>query len=307
MCVRSLFDQHYAAAEAFLAARNWTAAERELEAALAIDPADAGALARMSHCQMKLGRTERAEEITGELIAADPNSADGHRLRAVQQLNARAPRSAMASAVEAVRLDPLEAYNHHVLAAAHAQRRAWPRAFKAATRSRELSPHWPVAMAQQAATILEIKGGAAAQPFIDDALAAGGLDDEYVLMQAGAVALARGRLEDARNFLGELLRRNAEHEDALSLFLLTDRRRHRLLRWNYRRRYWRRENSPWNWIAWGGGWVLLIAVLTPVVVISNVPGFALGLAWGVYQQIRYRAHRKEVKDHFRRTALRTGY
>lgn len=301
------FDHRLAAAEAFAAAANWQAAERELTAALALEPTSVRALARMSDCQMKLGRVERATALVDEVIAAAPNDPAGYRLKAIQQLNARSPQSAIAAAEEAVRLDPDDAANQHVLAAAHVQRKAWKEAMAAATRSRDLAPDWSVAMAQQAIIMLEMKGGKAAQPFMDEAIEAGGLENDYVLLQAGTIALARGRLAEAGDLLGELLRRNPEDESALSLYLMTDRKRHGLMRSNFRRRYWRREHGSWGWLAWGCGWTLVIAAIIPLAILTNVPGFAVVLVYRGYERLRYSAHRKEVRAHFRQVALKSGY
>jgi tetratricopeptide (TPR) repeat protein len=305
--VTSQFDQHVAAGEAFAAARNWASAERELTAALAINPNDVRALAAMSNCLSKQGKADRARDTVEGIIALAPNDPVGHRMKAVQLLSAKRPRQAVASAREAVRLDPDDAFNHHVLAAAHVNAKAWKPAMEAATRARELAPHWATAMAQQAGVMMEMKGGKGAQPYIDDAIEAGGLESDYVLLQAGSIALARGRLETARDFLGELLSRNPEDRDVLSLYLLTDRKRHGLMRANFQRRYWRREHGALGWMAWGAGWLLVLAILAPIAAVTNVPGIAIGLAYAAYQNMRYSSHRKAVQEHFRQTALKQGY
>lgn len=300
-------ERQLAAARGLEHAGNWAGAARVYTSVLAVDPAHIDALAGLANCRMNQGEQSDAADAADALVAAAPDQAIGHQYRARQALRAGNWRGAIASATEAVRLEPFEPMNYHVLAAAHVGRKKFRAALKAVDQALELAPDSTVLQAQKAAVLLETKGARAVQPWIDEALEGGGLDNDYVLLQAGSVALARNRLDVARDFLGEALRHDANDETTLSLYLLTDRRRYHLVRMLHQAPYWRREFGLLSWIAWVVMVLLAAMLVVAVAITTHVPGIAIALVYRGVLQSRYDAHRKAVRDHFRQASLKAGY
>lgn len=151
-----------------------------------------------------------------------------------------------------------------------------------------------------------MKGGKAAEPAAKEALRLD-MDDDYVLAIAARVALARGQLDAARDLLSPVLRHNANDEDAISLYLLSDPKRYGLLRSQFQFPCWRKENGVLGRLAWFGVWSLLLALALLLVVGANVSGIAVALGYRFFWQAQYAGHRREVKRHFAQPGLKGGY
>ena len=160
--------------------------------------------------------------------------------------------------------------------------------------------------AQKALILLHFKGPKAAEPFADEALRLRG-DDAYVLINVARVMLMRGKLEKARDLLEEVLRRDANDEEAISLYLLSDPRRYRLLRLRVQLPYWRKANGVFGWVVWIGLIVLLVGLLLTAAIAGRVPAIVVAVAYQLFWRAQYASHRKQVKKHFAQAQLKAGY
>jgi hypothetical protein len=133
------------------------------------------------------------------------------------------------------------------------------------------------------------------------------MDLDYVLVNAGLILLARGRLNEARNLLGETLRHDARQEEAVSLYLLTNPRKYRLLRAGLKFRYWRRERPLVGGAVWIGAWGAFVIAMGLLVGVTQMSAGAVGLAYGLFWRSQYGAHRRELQAHFAAPKLKPGF
>lgn len=291
---------------ALLRGGNPRGAMRQFTSALAVDPEHLDALAGLSQAHLDVGELDAATGPAKAMLTLAPNVATGHRLKTEILRRRRKTREALAAAQEAVRLDPDEPVGYHVLALVQYDLKDMKAALATVRQGRALAPGYSILMAQEAQILLQMKGGRAAQPAIDEALLHG-LDNDYVVLIAGRIALARNRLRDARELLDSVLQRDANDEEALSLYLLTDRKRHGILRRSFQFPFWRKEHGVLGWIGWLGFWTLLIGIAGVLVVVTHAPGILVGLAYRGFMHLQYAAHRREVKAHFTQFALKSSY
>ena len=289
-----------------LRAGNPHGAMREFRAALGFDAEARQALTGLAQCQLDLGQLKEARETARELLRLSPESAMAHRLMAEALRRKRERREALSHAEEALKIDPFDAVNHHILALVLFDMRDLRRALEVVRKGREVAPDFAVLAAQEALVTLELKGGKAAEPL---ALEAMGMapDGEYVLDVAARVKLARGDLEEARELATRILQHNANDEEAISIYLLSDRRRYRLLRAHTRFPYWKREHGAMGWAVWLAAWIALFVVALILIVAAHVPGLAVGLAYRWFWVAQYKGHRAEVKRHFSQPELKPGF
>lgn len=281
-------------------------AMRDFKAALALDPDHVDAHIGLCQTLLNAGDLAAAEAQVRALMGVSPLIPAAHRLRALVLRRRRRPREALKSARQAVALDPREPFGYHVLAAClHGlnRRRA---ALEIIAEGREIAPDYVVLVAQQARLLLEMRGARAAERVIEAALSQG-LDSDYVLVNAGLILLARGRLEEARNLLGETLRHDANQEEAISLYLLTDPRKYRLLRAGLRFRYWRREKPVVGGVVWIGAWGAFLIATGLLVGATQMSAGVIGLGYGLFWRTQYAAHRREVQAHFVAPKLKPGF
>jgi tetratricopeptide (TPR) repeat protein len=291
---------------ALVRAGNSRGAVRQFEAALAADPENAYALAGLAQSHLNLDELAKAEEPTTMLLRISPNYATAHRLRAEILRRRKRPYEAAKVAREAIALDPRDPLGYHILGLAHSDQKQHKAAIAVCDEGLAIAPASFVLLAQRAAARLELSGAKAAEPDIEAALRLSPTS-EYVLRVAARIAIAENKLDRARDLLGVVLRRNANSKDAVSLFLLTEPDRHRILRGLYVFRYWRRAHGGLGWAAYFGLWAVLILVTLVLVVLTNVPGLLVGLGVRFFLNTRYNAHAKEVQAHFAQFALNSGF
>jgi len=289
-----------------LRAGNSRAAAREFRAALAINAEHVDALVGLAQCHLNLQEFAAGDEAVRTLLSVAPNLPQSHRIKSELLRRRRKLGEARKHAEEAIRLDPSDPLGYHFLAVIHYDRKKFGEALKAVEKGRAVAPWYGVLAAQKALILLETKGGKAAEPFAEEALRLSP-DDRYVLNIAGHVALIRGKLEKARDLLGEVLRRDANDEGSLSLYLLTDPRRYKLLRTHVRFNYWRRDHGAFGWMIWLVAWLVLIAVVGSIAILGRVPAVAVAIAYQLFWRAQYAGHRRAVKAHFAKPKLNPAY
>lgn len=287
-------------------AGNRQGAIRAFNEALALDPDHAPALIGLSQCQITNGALKEAMQTIEALLRVAPNNATAHRLKADTLRRLKRRHEALKSAREAIALDPEEPIGYHILGVVQYDLKDYRAALATVREGRVRAPDDPELMAQEAMIVFEIRGGKAAQPLIEEALRLG-LDSDYVRVLAASIALARNQLERARELLASVLMHNANDEEALSLYLLTDRSRYGLIRAHYQFPYWRKEHGFLGWIGWLGFWLFVVIVVLILVVATNVPGLVIGLIYRAIWETQYRTHRSAVKKHFAQLALKGDF
>jgi tetratricopeptide (TPR) repeat protein len=286
-----------AAGWARLRAGDSQGAVRDFKAALGVDADHVDAHIGLCQALLNTNDLASAEAQVQALMRVSPLIPAAHRLRALVLRRRRRPREALTSARQAVALDPGEPFGYHVLAACLHGLNRRREALKIVAQGRKIAPGYSVLAAQEARLVLEMRGARAAEPLVEATLGQD-LDSDYVLVNAGLVLLARGRLEEARNLLGQTLRHDANQEEAISLYLLTDPHKYRLLRAVLRFRYWRRERPVIGGAVWIGAWAVFILSAGLVATLTQMSAGVFGLAYGLFWRWQYGAHRKEVRAHF---------
>lgn len=299
-------EQLTATGWALYRAGNRRGALRDFEAALAIDPDNIQALVGVSQAHIALGEFRQAGETADRLLQIAPGMAQAHRIRGEVWRRMRKLGPAETFIRESIRLDPNEALGFHYLAVIQFEKKDYRGALKSVERGRRLAPWYAVLAAQQALILLHLKGPKAAEPFADEALRLG-TDDGYVLTEAGRVALMRGKLRKSRELLEAVLRRDANDEDAISLYLLTEPDRYRLLRAHVQFPFWRKDNGLFGWIVWLLAWAVLIAILLVAAIGGRVPAFFVAVAYQLFWRAQYSGHRKRVQAHFAQPQLKPGF
>ncbi len=287
-------------------AGNRQGALRDFRAALAIDPDNPEALVGVSQAQIALDLFGEAGEAADRLLELAPNMAQAHRIRGEVYRRQRKLAPAERCFKESIRLNPDEALGYHYLAVVQFERKQYAEALRTVDEGRRIAPWYGVLAAQKALILLHHKAPKAAEPFADEALRLSP-DESYVMTEAARVALMRGKLQKAHDLLEVVLRRDANDEDAISLFLLTEPNRYRLLRANAQFQFWRKGYGLVGWLAWLLVWAALFAVLIIVAVAGRVPAFAVAVAYQLFWRLQYAGHRKRVRAHFAQTKLRPGF
>ena len=287
-------------------AGNRRGALRDFRAALAIDPDNPEALVGLSQAQIALGMFGEAGSTADRLLELAPNMAQAHRIRGEVFRRLRKLPQAQSFIEASIRLNPDEAMGYHYLAVVQFERKEYARALKTVDEGRRVAPWYGVLAAQKALILLHYKGAKAAEPFADEALRLSP-DESYVMTEAARVALMRGKLEKAHDLLETVLHRDANDEDAISLFLLTEPKRYRLLRANVQFRFWRKDHGIVGWLVWLAVWLILVAVLILAAVGGRVPAFVVALAYQLFWRAQYSGHRKRVRAHFAQAQLKPGF
>ena len=291
---------------AFYLAGNRQGALRDFRAALAIYPDHVQALSGLIQTQMALNQLAAADEAAMHLLKVAPGLAQAHRLQGEVLRRKRRLAGAEEHIREAIRLDPNDPLGFHYLGVIQFEQKRYREALKTVEQGRRLAPAYAVLAAQKALILLHFKGPKAAEPFADEALRLRD-DDGYVLINVARVMLMRGRLEKARDLLEEVLRRDANDEEAISLYLLSDANRYRLLRLRVQLPFWRRANGVFGWVVWIGLLALLAAFLLTAALAGRVPAIVVAVAYQLFWRWQYAAHRKQVKLHFTQPKLKAGY
>lgn len=290
----------------FYLAGNMPGALREFQAALQHEPEHLQALSGFIQALMAMSRWAEAGEAATRFLKLAPDVALAHRLQGEILRHQRSLVSAEKHAREALRLAPDDPVSHHFLAVNLYDQKKYAQALQIVDEGRRIDPGYAVLAAQKALILLHHKGPRAAEPVAEEALQLRD-DDSYVLTNVARVMLMRGRLEIAHNLLSEVLQRDANDEEAISLYLLTDKSRYRLLRWRARFGFWRKDHGFLGWIAWLGVWGLIIAVMIAVAVAGQVPAFLVAFAYQLFWRAQYAGHRKRVKAHFAKPELKRGF
>ena len=287
-------------------AGNRRGALRDFRAALAIDPDNPEAMVGLSQAQIALNQLTDAGATADRLLQLAPEMAQAHRIRGEVLRRQRKLAPAQKYVEESIRLNPDEALGYHYLAVIQFEQKHYARALKTVEQGRRVAPWYGVLAAQKALILLHYKGPKAAEPFADEALRLSP-DETYVMTEAARVALMRGKLEKAHDLLEVVLRRDANDEDAISLFLLTEPNRYRLLRANAQFQFWRKGYGVVGWLAWLLVWAVLFAVLIVVALAGRVPAFVVAVAYQLFWRLQYAGHRKRVRAHFTQAQLKPGY
>jgi tetratricopeptide (TPR) repeat protein len=287
---------------ALVRAGNTRGAMRQFKDALAADPENINALAGLARTHLDLDELALADEAAGAMVRIAPNGSAGHRVRAEVIRRRKRPYEAAKVARQAMALEPREPLGYHILALCSSDRKDYRAAIAICDEGLAIIPASSVLLAQRADNMLQLRGPRAAQADIDEALRLNP-DSEFILYIAARIALAGNDLERARDLLGVLLRRNANNRAAVSLFLMTEPRRHRILRAVNSFRYWRKENVVLGWVAYVSLWLLIIALA----ILTNILGFFLVLGARMFLKTRYDAHAREVQAHFAKFALGGGF
>lgn len=291
---------------AFYLAGNQQGALRDFRAALAVDPDHVNALTGLAQTHMALNQLPAAGEVAKHLLKVAPGLAQAHRIRGEVLRRRRRLGEAEEHIRKAIKLDPDEPIGYHYLAVIQFEQKQYRNALATVDEARKLAPWYAVLAAQKALILLHFKGPKAAEPFADEALRLRG-DDTYVLVNVARVMLMGGKLVKAHDLLEEVLRRDANDEEAISLYLLSDPNRYRLLRLRVQMPFWRKANGVFGWIVWIALMVVLIALLLVAAIAGRVPAFVVAVAYQLFWRAQYAGHRKRVKAHFAQARLKADY
>ncbi len=299
-------DRLVAAGWALVRGGNSRAAAREFKAALAGDGGYEPALTGLAQAQFNLGEITAGQETAEALLRRNAGSAAGHRLLAEALRRRKKPAEALVAARQAIALAPREPLGFHILGLILSGRKDHKGALAACEQGLAAAPGHAVLMAQRADALLELRGPAAASSSAGEALRLDP-DSAFVKRLAARIALAGNQVERARDLLASVLRRDAQNQSALELYLLTEPRRHRFLRTLFIFRYWRIERG---WLGTLVGLALvgaLIILAIAVAFITSAPGVLFGLGFRWFMHLQYDAHRRAVKAHFAEVALNAGF
>lgn len=287
---------------ALLRIGNARGAVRRFSEALTADPNNPDALAGLARCHMDLDQLDNADRSIRTLLRVRPNSATGHRLRAELLCRRKSLVEAVEVAIHAVSLNPREPLGYHVLGLCHEARKCFKGALNVCDEGIALTPGFAPLHAQRGHILLQLRGPKAAEASIEAALKLAP-DSSFVLRRAATLALACNDLSRARDLLSIVLRRNANDREGVTLYLLTDPKRHRVLRWAFIFRYWRKGHLILGTLSWLAMWIIFLVIAIPLAILTHVGGLAIALCFRSFIQSRYKAHRKEVEAHFEAFAL----
>ncbi len=185
----------------------------------------------------------------------------------------------MEAARQAVALDPDEPLGYHLLALCHSGKKNHKAALKICEQGLARTPGSALLTAQCAENQLELRGVAKAEPIVEDALRLGP-DSIYVLRIAARIALAGGQLERAKSLLSTVLRRNANDETAISLFLLADTNKPWIVRQTFTFNYWRRARPVVGALVHGAAIFGLIVIMVALTFITRAAIFVVVIGLG---------------------------
>jgi tetratricopeptide (TPR) repeat protein len=299
-------EQEVEAGWALLRAGNPRGAALRFREALGRHSEHRGALIGLAQSQLELGQVADAHETAAGLLRLAPNLATAHRLKAEALRLQRRSAPAEAAAREAVRLDPHEPVGYHILGLIHSGRGDRRSAAKVCREGLAQAPASTLLMAQLADNLLETEGAKAAAPWAEEALRLAP-DNQYAQRVAARLALARNQLERSRDLLSAVLRRDPNNETAVSLYLLTDPNRYRILRAIFQFQVWRRTHGALGMAAGVLTVVAVIAVALALVALTKIPGIFFGVGLRLFLRSQNAAHRREVKAHFKSYALNAAY
>ncbi len=285
---------------------NARGALREFQSALATDPDHRSALIGVTQAHIALNELSRAGEAADRLLKLEPNLSQAHRIKGELLRRSRKFPQAERYLQEAIRLDPNDPLGYHFLGVVDFERKRYTDALNTVLEGRRIAPWYGVLAAQQALILLHTKGPKAAEPFADEALRLSA-DEDYVLTIVARVALMRGQIEKARDLLEVVLQRDANDEQAISLYLLTDPNRYRLLRAHVQFPFWRKDHGVIGWAVWLGVWAAIFLFLIVIAIGGRVPAFVVALGYRLFWANQYAGHRKQVQRHFARPVLRPSY
>jgi tetratricopeptide (TPR) repeat protein len=290
----------------FLQAGNPRAAVREFKSALAVNPESFGALTGLAQGHLNLGEFGHARDVAETLLRLAPDQPVSHRLMSSAERQRFNREKALQYANEALKLDPHDPLSYHAKGNVLFDMRRLQEALDVVRKGRETAPYFAALAAQEAMIVLQRSGGKAAEPIVLEAMRMAP-DDEYVLGVAARVKLARGDLGEARALTTRILQHNANNEEAISIYLLSDPGKYGLLRAHTRFPNWRREHGVLGRAVEIGLWTVLIVVSVVLIMVSHVPGIVLALAYRWFWMSQYNGHRKEVKAHFTQPQLKPGF
>lgn len=280
-------------------------AVQEFKAALADNAEHVNALVGLCQALLDCHETAEAAEQVQALLRIAPRLPSALRLNAaIMQRRGRFD-EALGSANEAIALDLQEPLGYHIAAACLCRLSRRRDALKLVAEGLKFAPTDAILLAQQAQLTLETRGAVAAAPMIEAALMHR-LDDDYVLIIAGEIFLALGRLDEARSLLAEALSHDANSEGAIALYLLTDRRRYRVLRAVMRFRYWRQDNM-FRAAVWWGAWIGTVCTVGVLLAATHVSAGLFAIGYGLFWRWQYREHYREVQAHFLAPELKAGF
>jgi len=299
-------ERMVAAGWALVRAGNSRGAVRQFQGALADNPEHAGALIGLAQARLNLGEIALGLEAAEGLLRRFPNLAVAHRLRAEALRRQKNTFEAKLAAGQAVALAPREPIGYHILALVHTQRKDHAAAIATCKDGLAMAPDHAILMAQLADGLLETRGGAVAEPLAMEALRIAP-DQPFVKRIAARVALARGRIEQARALLTSILRRDARNEAAVSLYLLTEPGRHLIVRGLFIFNYWRKERRWLGGLIYVGAVLAFILLAVAISAVTRGLGFLFGFAIRFFVKWQMDIHRKAVAAHFAQYALKSDY
>ncbi|MFT3722636.1 MAG: tetratricopeptide repeat protein [Hyphomonadaceae bacterium] len=285
---------------------NAPGALREFASALALNPDHRSALIGVTQAHIALNELSRADEAADHLLELEPNLSQAHRIKGELLRRSRKFPQAERYLQEAIRLDPNDPLGYHFLGVVDFERKRYGDALKTILEGRRIAPWYGVLAAQQALILLHTKGPKAAEPFAEEALQLSA-EEDYVLTIVARVALMRGRIEKARNLLEVVLQRDANDEQAISLYLLTEPDRYRFLRAHVQFPFWRKDHGVTGWAVWLGVWAAIFLFLIIIAIGGRVFAFIVAVGYRLFWANQYQAHRKQVRQHFARPVLNPGY
>jgi predicted Zn-dependent protease len=130
-------------AKALVGARAYRQAKPILARLLAESPDDRWLLGAMVQTLLGLGDISTAVQMSEQLVAAHPNSAQAQRFRASAANKAKLHQEAYVAALEAVRLEPASWRGHHLVAVTSLNVTELDQAHRAAAESLRLAPDEP--------------------------------------------------------------------------------------------------------------------------------------------------------------------
>ena len=287
-------------------AGNARGAITQLTSVLARAPQHVNGLTALTQAYLNLGDIAQAQSTASALLRAAPNAAAAHRLQAEIYRRQSKVYDALPEARMAVKLDPNNVLSYHILGMTEIQAKDYKAAIKTSDAGLQVAPASAILLAQKARAVFELEGAKTAEPFADEALRFAPTET-FVLRNAARIAIARGNLERAKDLLTSVLRRNANDEEAVTLYLLTNPNRHGFVRAASQFNNWRREHGVWGAIAWVSSFAGLIIVALAVAAVCNVPGVLVGLGFRFFMRAQYADHRREVKAHFAQSALKASF
>jgi tetratricopeptide (TPR) repeat protein len=238
-------------------------AARSFREALAQEPDSAMAHALLSLC---LAQTEQSEEglrEADEALRLGPDLPLAHHARGRALLNLDRPVAAEQAALEAVRLEPLDAGHFSLLASIRIARHNWSDALAAAEQGLAFDPQHAGCTNLRAMALVQLGRRAEAAQALGSALAENP-EDAFTHANQGWAYLHQGDQEKALEHFREALRLDAENDWARAGIVEALKARHLLYRWMLRFFLWmgRKSNTA--------QWVLILAFVFGRRILANL-------------------------------------